>query len=178
MYNRICIAIVHLSARSRERVAITLSTLDLKETIKKYWTDEESNIYKNYFDAIFGTIALILIPGGSLITILLTKDTAWANYTFPLLSICFAGFYDAYGRYELKSAKNIKLAIRVIIDGLAFIIACLFTGTEYTIWAVLPALLLFLCGLGILSEAFLRMQTAVQVSRWAIWREEDEDCVV
>lgn len=159
----------------KERVANKLATLNLKKTVIGYWTAEETNIFKNHFDATFGTIALIVFPVVSLITTMLIKDTSWANYTFPLISICFAGAYDTYGRYEPKAAKNLKLAIRIILDGIASALACLFTGNEYSFCVVIPAILLLVCGIGICTEAFMRIQTAILISKWAIWKEEDED---
>ena len=156
-------------------MAIILSTLNLKETIKKYWVDEESNIYKNYVDAILGMIALLVLPGVSLFTVVYVSDSNWANYTFPLLSICFAGLYDTYGRYEFHSAKNIKLAIRAVVDILALFLACLFTGSDSVWLLILPTAVLLLCGLGIGIEAFMRVKTAIEISKWASWKEEDGD---
>lgn len=166
------------TAVSKERVAIKLATLKLKDTIKKYWIDAETNIFKNYFDAVFGAIALIVIPGVSLVTVMFVTETNWANYTFPLLSICFAGLYDTYGRYEAHSAKNFKLGMRAIIDVFAFILTCLFVGSDSKILLALPIILLLMSGLGLGTEVVIRVKTAIEISKWAIWKEEDDDCVV
>lgn len=102
-------------------------------------------------------------------------ETNWANYTFPLLSICFAGIYDTYGRYEANSAKNFKLAMRAIVDILAFILACLFTGSGNIVLLILPIIILLLCGVGLGIEVIMRVKTAIEISKWAIWKEEDDD---
>ena len=159
-------------------MAIISKMLLLKETILGYWTDSKTNIFKNSFDAIFGTIGLIIIPAISFVTTLFVEDKSWANYTFPLLSICFAGLYDTYGRYEVGSPKNVKLAIRAIIDIIAFVIACIFTYTN-TIWlSLVPAILLFICGLGLSVEVFFQIKYAIEISEWAIKRKEDDDNAV
>ena len=168
----------HHPEKYKERVAISSKMLQFKETILRYWTDSKTNIFKNYFDAVFGTIGLIIIPAISFFTILVIDEKSWANYTFPLFSICFAGLYDTYGRYEPDSPKNVKLAIRAIIDMVAFIVTCVLTNVNLIWLSLVPSMLLLLCGLGLSIEAYTQVKYAIEISEWAILGEEDDDSAV
>lgn len=59
---------------------------------------------------------MIGMPIVSVFMAVCVEEYTFWNYTFPLLSIALAGLYDTYGRYEEKSPKNTKLAIRIIFD--------------------------------------------------------------
>ena len=41
------------------------------------------------------------------------------NYSFPLISISWAGVYDCFGRFETKSPKNSKLVVRMVFNGIS-----------------------------------------------------------
>ena len=157
-------------------MAIILSRIKLKETVKKYWIDEDTNLFNNYFDAILGFFGLAILPGASLISVFCITETNWSNYTFPLLSVCFSGLYDTYGRYIPQQAKNIKLGLRAVIDVIAFVLGCIFTGSRCFILTAIPGILLTVCGIGIIRESFSRVKTAIEVSKWAA-REEDDNVV-
>lgn len=138
----------------------------LASTAKKYWFDSKSNIFKNYVDAICGMVVLTILPGLSLFSALRVPVTTWSNYVFPIVSICLAGAYDTYGRYEPHSPKNIKLGIRVVIDMLAIFLAAFFVGqTNYICRAAAPALLT-LTGLSLVVEVWWRVKTAIELSPW------------
>lgn len=148
------------------------------ETIVGYWFNSKTNIFKNYFDAIWGAVCLIIVPAISFFTVLFIEEKGWANYTFPISSICLAGLYDTYGRYEPNSPKNVKLAIRALFDIIAFVTTCLLTNTTSVFLSIIPSLILILCGLCLSVEAFTQVKYAIQISEWAISEEEDDDDAV
>lgn len=138
----------------------------ITQALKRYWSDTATNIFRNYIDALLGTVILIMLPGASLVFALTECNTTWGNYVFPIMSICLAGAYDTYGRYEPGSPKNIKLGIRLVIDFLALILALTFVGqTELVFRAAAPALLL-LEGSTIMGEVYWRVKTAIELSPW------------
>ena len=144
------------------------------DIIKRYWLDDKTNIFKNCFDAIFGSVCIIILPALSLITVIGEESFNWSNYTFPCFAICCAGLYDTYGRYDYDSPKNVKLAIRAIINLLVMLLVCLFTNTSSKILALSPIIILFVCGLGILSEVIRRVNVAIKISEWGSVRKEDK----
>ncbi len=121
---------------------------------------------------------MIILPGVSLISVILTMDTSWTGYAFPLISICFAGIYDSYGRYEPNTSKNIKLAIRVCDDFLAILVACIFTNTGSIHFAIIAPVLLLICGFFLSIEAYQRVKVAIEISEWAILGKEDDGGVL
>lgn len=153
-------------------MAIYLASFLLKDTVKKYWTDKNNNIFKNYIDAILGAIALIVIPLLSLSTVIFIDEITWTNYIFPICSICFAGIYDTYGRYTPNSTRNVKLVMRIMIDVVALFLACLAPIAACPFFHFLPPAMLLLCGLGIGNEIFLRIKTAIEISQWAVHEKE------
>lgn len=136
--------------------------------MKKYWIASQTNIFKNYIDAILGIIVLVFLPLGSLMLVNVSEDTGFWIYVFPLISISLAGVYDAYGRYEKDSPQNFKLGIRVVLDMLAIFFAAYFANTE-RIWAhYIPSILLLLNGSILLFEAVNRIKTAIEISSWYV----------
>ena len=138
--------------------------MKLKKFIKKYWTNETTNIFKNYKDALFGLLVLIVIPVLSIFfTINSSPPTFW-NYTFPFWSISFAGLYDSYGRYDKKLPSNVKLITRVILHLIALLFATLspFTNLRYMLF-VSPCILL-MCGLLVLLEIIKRLRMAIRIN--------------
>lgn len=91
----------------------------LKRVIRNYWLAEETNIFRNYRDALAGFVALVIIPAVSIFFVLFTDGYTFWSYTFPFISISLAGAYDTYGRYNGHSPQNAKLVIRLIFDFLA-----------------------------------------------------------
>ena len=70
------------------------------------------------------------------------------NYSFPLISISWAGVYDCFGRFETKSPKNPKLVVRMVFNGMyLYIFSILRPGVSHTCLPVVSPSLLFLCGL-------------------------------
>lgn len=136
------------------------------DAAKKYWFDLETNIFKNYIDAILGSLVLIVLPAISLVSAVIVDTTTWANYLFPIVSICLAGIYDTYGRYEPGSPKNIKLGVRVVFDLIAMFLAALLVGeSELILRLIVPGLLLLL-GLSLVIEVIWRVKTAIELSCW------------
>lgn len=129
-----------------------------------YWTSTKSNIFKNYIDAIFGAIVLLVVPACALVTVFFVTDATWANYTFPLLTICVSGAYDTFGRYSPTSPAKAKLICRWVMEGIVVFFAALFTNCD-TRWPlfIAPALLL-ICGLLVLREVYERISTAIAIN--------------
>ena len=140
-------------------------------TVRKYWNDPETNIFKNYIDALLGTVILVILPIVSLIFTVFVEDASFSNYIFPIMSVALAGAYDTYGRYEFKSPKNIKLGIRLSVDFLSvFLSAVLVHGS--LLLRLIPPGFLVLVGLTIGHEVFIRVKTAIEVSPWFLKGEE------
>lgn len=139
---------------------------DVIKIVKNYWLSEESNIFKNYRDALAGFIVLIVIPAMSILLVVHTSDCSFWNYTFPLVSISMAGAYDTYGRYSGASPKNVKLAIRIILNFLAIVFTAFATDNNNSALSFVAPILLLLCGLFLLYEIFNRLKIAVQISPW------------
>lgn len=140
----------------------------LLKTCKNYWIAEETNIFKNYKDALAGLIVLVLVPAISVLLVVFTDDYSFWNYTFPLLSISLAELYDTYGRYEGKSPKNQKLVTRIIINMLAIFFSALCMGTENRGLPYIAPILLLLCGLLLTVEIYNRVKKAILISPWFV----------
>ena len=54
------------------------------QAVVLYWMDRNSNIFRNYLDAMFGIVPLVLLPAGSLLPTLLVAEADFWNYTFPI----------------------------------------------------------------------------------------------
>lgn len=135
------------------------------QTFAAYWKDLKTNIFRNYLDALFGIVPLVLLPVGSLLPVLLEVQADFWNYTFPVLCISIAGMYDAYGRMEKEAPKNVKLGIRIALDGIALLLsAILLNSDRYMRW--IPGFILSICGVMLLREIFQRVATSAQMSEW------------
>ncbi len=140
----------------------------LIQVIKNYWLSEETNIFKNYKDALAGFIVLVVTPGFSLLFVLCTDSYTFWSYTFPFISISLAGAYDTYGRYDGTSPKNAKLVVRLIFDFLAIFFAALSVGINNMVLPYVAPTLLFICGLFLTLEIYNRVKIAVMISRWLL----------
>lgn len=130
-----------------------------------YWTDLKTNIFKNYLDALFGIIPLVILPAGSLLPALLITEVNFWNYTFPISCISIAGIYDAYGRMEKQQPKNVKLGIRMALNGIALLLsAILLYSGECVRW--IPGVFLTISGIMLLIEIWQRIVTSIQMSEW------------
>lgn len=128
----------------------------------------ENNIFRNGVDAFLGLIVIIFLPSLSLIsTIKMISYAGFANYTFPIISICLCGAYDAYGRQERgKIKKNIKLLIRIIVDILVLLLSFLSFATKNKIALSVPPIMLIVVGCMILNEAKTRIITTLKINFW------------
>lgn len=139
--------------------------------LNTYFADISSNIFKNYVDSIFGIIILTIFPLISLILLFCNTDKlTFFNYTFPLLSICGAGMYDAYGRFEEarheeSKVKNRKLRIRITADVLSSIISLIALFSKNVVFYYSSPIILLIIGLLLDIEAFFRITTAIQIKR-------------
>ena len=140
---------------------------ELTKTIKNYFTDPDTNIFKNYRDALLGSVILILLPVLSLVSLIGVWGNAnVVNYVFPLSSICLAGAYDAYGRYEYKSPKNLKLGIRVAFDVVAIGLSLIAVAVQNRVLIVLAPVVLIIPGGLLCFEVYSRVKTAIMISKW------------
>ena len=139
----------------------------LTKTIKNYFTDPDTNIFKNYIDALLGSVILIILPMLSLISSIGVWGNAnVVNYVFPISSICLAGAYDAYGRYEYKSPKNLKLGIRIAFDGVAIVLSLIAIAIQSKILTVIAPVVLIVPGVLLCFEVYSRVRTAIMISKW------------
>lgn len=134
--------------------------------IKANWLAEDTNIFKNYRDALGGLVVLILIPLLSIWLVISINEYTFWSYTFPFLSISLAGAYDTYGRYEGVSPKNFKLVIRVILDFTALFFAVFSIGTDSLVLPYIAPALLVICGLFLTFEIYNRVKRAILISPW------------
>lgn len=95
-------------------------------------------------------------------------DGKTAENAFPIISISLAGAYDAYGRYESASSKNVKLVIRSIFDFLAIFFAALSVGIENSVLPYIAPLLLLICGFFLTYEIYNRVKLAILISPWLV----------
>lgn len=130
-----------------------------------YWTDMKTNIFKNYIDALFGIIPLVIIPACSILPVLLITEIDLWNYTFPISCISIAGIYDAYGRLEERNPKNLKLCIRMGLNGIALFLSSILLNCGECV-RLIPGIILMVCGVMLLREIFQRIATAIQMSEW------------
>lgn len=63
-----------------------------------------------------------------------------------------------------------KLGLRVAFDGIAVFLAAFFTGTNEKMVAMIPPILLILCGLILMFEAIERIRVAIEISEWSSLR--------
>lgn len=131
--------------------------------------DPETNIFKNYIDALLGSVILIVLPFISLLSLIeIIDEPSLFNYAFPLVSICLPGAYDTYGRYETGNPKNIKLAIRIAFDFSSIVLAFIALIVKSKFLLVLAPIVLLLPGIMIVFEVYTRVKTAIEISKWNI----------
>ncbi len=136
-------------------------------TAKNYISDPETNIFKNYIDAMLGMVVLLVFPLLSAVSLFSILDNVnLYNYVFPLASICVAGAYDTYGRYTPNSSRNLKLGFRLIIDVMVVLLSLIALATQSKALVILAPLLLMLPGVMIVEECYNRVKTAVMISKW------------
>lgn len=137
------------------------------KTLKNYIKDPDTNIFKNHIDALLGSIILILLPFLSILSSIVTiNEASLVNYAFPISSICLAGAYDTYGRYEAGSPRNFKLAVRIFFDFSAIALALIALVAKNNILLILAPVILLFPGLMIISEVYNRVKTAIEISKW------------
>lgn len=146
------------------------------KTIYTYWHSDESNIFGDYKDALFGFTVLVLLPLLSIISIWQTsgfvceldsKGTVFWAYSFPLISIGISGLFDAVARLELNAPKNPKLVVRIVINSFAALLAGIMGGQGNIIFRLIPALLLSVNGLLLIREIWANIVTSIMLSKWA-----------
>lgn len=140
----------------------------LGQMIKNYWLAEETNIFKNYKDALAGLLVLIVIPALSVFFVIYTDEYTFWSYTFPFVSVSLAGVYDTYGRYDGVSPKNAKLVVRVVFDFLAIFFAAISIGNDGGVLPYVAPILLSVCGLFLTFEIYNRIKRAVLISPWLV----------
>lgn len=136
----------------------------LVTVVKRYWIAEETNIFKNYRDAIMGLVSLIIIPLFSICLVFAVEEYTFWNYSFPLISISWAGVYDCFGRFETKSPKNPKLVVHMVFNGISIFFSILCPGVSHTYLPIVSPSLLFLCGLFLFFEIYNQIKYAISIS--------------
>lgn len=131
------------------------------KAVYRYWTSDESNIFRDYKDALFGFVVLVLLPFLSLIAVWNTSGfaykfdntgTAFWAYSFPLISVSISGLSDAFARLEFNAEKNAKLVVRIVINLVAGLLAGIM-GWQWNLFLrLLPAILLVINGLLLIYE--------------------------
>lgn len=135
----------------------------------QYYLSGQSFIFKNAFDAILGTIVVLILPcislGSTICTLLSRGDVnlSFINYFFPLLAICLAGVYDAYGKLERYSIKNFKLTTRIVLDCISMVSAFVtwLFRLEPIMW--LSPMLLIACGALLSPEIVIRIRCWIKM---------------
>lgn len=144
--------------------------------IYTYWHSDESNIFGDYKDALFGFTVLVLLPLLSIISIWQTSGfvceldrngTVFWAYSFPLISIGISGIFDAVTRLEINAPKNPKLVVRIVINSFAALLAGIMGGQGSIIFRLIPALLLSVNGLLLIREIWANIVTSIMLSKWA-----------
>ncbi len=136
--------------------------------IIKYWISEETNIFKNYIDAVCGFIVLVLVPAASIWLTLSVEEYTFWSYFFPLSSISLAGLYDTYGRYEGESPRNQKLFVRAGINAVAILLAAVCPWTESEMFYFISPVLLAFSGVMLLFEMYNRVKIGILISPWGL----------
>lgn len=146
------------------------------KAIYTYWHSDESNIFGDYKDALFGFTVLVILPLLSIVSIWQTSGfvceldnngTAFWAYSFPLISIGISGLFDAITRLEASSPKNPKLVVRIVINSLAVLLANIMDGQGNIMFRMIPTLLLSINGLLLLCEIWANIVTSIMLSPWA-----------
>lgn len=142
-----------------------MTTFNLRDKMCLYFCNEEYYIFRNCTDALFGLLVLVIIPIASVI-LALTIDEAvnFFNFYFPIISICLAEIYDAYGRKDGNTKKEIILNIRIIFAGVSLSSLILVFLLNKYYW--IPSLILVLNALLIIFEILIRIKYNVQSSIW------------
>ena len=60
---------------------------NLLKIIRNYYSSENTNIFRNYKDALAGAVVMIGLPIVSVFMAVCVEEYTFWNYTFPLLSI-------------------------------------------------------------------------------------------
>lgn len=84
-----------------------------------------------------------------------------------------SGLFDAVARLEFKAQKNPKLVVRIVLNAFAALLAGVMGGQEKIFPRLIPALLLFICGLLLLREIWANVVTSIMLSKWAAKEHKD-----
>ena len=134
--------------------------------LKNYLKDPDTNIFKNYIDALFGVLVLLMLPAISIVLVCISNPRGYIEYAFSIQCVVFASLYDAYARYEYKHPRNSKLAFRSCLNVVALLVALALKDETNVLLKIIAPTLLSGSGLLILSEAVHRIKTAIEISRW------------
>lgn len=135
----------------------------IKDKIYLYFCDEKYYIFKNCLDAWLGLLVLIVIPSISII-LAFNQSINFFNFYFPIISICLAEIYDAYGRKDGNDKKGTILNIRIVLALFSLMNLILVFFIEKYYW--LPSLILILNALLIVVEIFLRIKLNIKTNKY------------
>ena len=138
----------------------------------KLWSNTDTYIFKNCFDAMFGFLVLIILPAISLSYVITSGSTMFSSYGFPILSISFAAIYDCYGRYfdvrgtsQEDNVKKMKNGIRVFLHICTVLATLFFCGNQsYGSLKWTPYTFLFLSACVVIGECVVRIRYSFLIS--------------
>lgn len=142
------------------------SLAQIYRAIRDYWADPKCCIFNNSSEAIWGLFPLVICPLISLLTTIIQDVTGWAGYAFPILSICIAGAYDSYSRYNHSYPAKTKLEIRIGVNLVAAVFALSLCNVKSIYLRIISPTILALSGLLIIREVVTRVKYAIQLSDW------------
>lgn len=142
-----------------------MTTFNLKDKMCLYFYNEEYYIFRNCIDALLGLFILVIIPIISVILALnIDEDVNFFNFYFPIISICLAEIYDAYGRKDGNTKKGTVLNIRIVLAVVSLLSLIFILCLDQCYW--LPPSILVLNALLIIFEIFLRVVYNIKSSIW------------
>lgn len=136
---------------------------------------DESNIFRDYKDALFGFAVLVVLPLLSLFSVWKTRGfvynadgigLAFWSYSFPLISISISGLFDAITRIEPNAKRNPKLVVRIVFNSIAALLSGVMCGSTTAVLRLVPAALLSVNGLLLLREIGANVTLSIRLSEW------------
>ena len=119
----------------------------LKRVIRNYWLAEETNIFRNYRDALAGFVALVIIPAVSVFLYYLQMVIRFGVIHFRLY--LFRWLVRMIHMEDIMDTlpKMQSLLFDWYLISLQFFFATLSVGNNNTILPYVAPVLLFVCGL-------------------------------
>lgn len=139
----------------------------------KLWASDESNIFNDWKDALFGFAISICLPFMSLLSLIFTKelnytqDSSFWTYSFPTVSIAISGIFDSIMRMSPKLFRNFKLYVRIALDAVCVIWSSAAWAAQIFFIRLFPAIILIVSGLLLSLEIFNNWKLSYKISPFA-----------